>query len=82
MKTFVYLAFVGVTLVWLIAVYSFAIESWPAFSLDLSPVDAGTRAAYDQAVAWHVATYAAAAAIPPLVAFGLMRALLGLGGRK
>lgn len=82
MKTLIYVLLAVVSVVWIAAVYFVAIDTWPAFSLDLSPVDDGTRSAYDAAVTGHIVRYALAAVFPPLIAFGVMRALLGLTGRR
>ncbi|MEO1206947.1 MAG: hypothetical protein AAFV45_11500 [Pseudomonadota bacterium] len=82
MKTLMYLVWGVVTLVWVVAVHQVSIANWPAFSLDLSPVDEGTQSSYQSAVNWHIATYAVAAAVPPLLAFGLVRMLSALSGKR
>lgn len=54
------------SIAWIALVAYFSLESWPRMSLDLGG-DAATRALYDRAVFMHVAMYALAALVPPLV---------------
>jgi len=55
------------SLCWIAAVGYDCVRTWPRLSLDLSPGDPGTQAAYDAALSWHLFGYGAIAVVPPLV---------------
>ena len=55
-----------VALAWVAFVAREAMVGWPRVSLDMSPSDAGTRAALRNAELWHVLRHAALALIPAI----------------
>lgn len=67
--------------VWLLVVAYTAHQTWPVMSLDLGN-DAGTRAAYDNAVMSHALFYSLMGVVPPFVALALLRMFSGLLRRK
>lgn len=73
MSRLVFVIWIVVSLGWILAIGSFAYNSWPYMPLDISHSDPGTRAAYDQAVFIHAAKHAAIALFPPLVTLALVR---------
>jgi len=64
-----------VSLLWAGAISYLCFTAWPHISLDLAK-DPATIAAYNQAVMFHAARYAAIALVPPLLLLGLGRAVL------
>jgi hypothetical protein len=62
---------------WLVAAVLWAgamvyacLQSWPVFPLDLPRTDPQVQAAYNRAVAAHVAHYTLLALVPPLLVLG------------
>jgi hypothetical protein len=73
MSRLVFFIWLVLSLGWVLAVGSFALQGWPHMPLDISHTDPATRAAFDEAVLVHVGKHAAVALLPPLVMFVLAR---------
>ena len=73
MSRLVFFIWLVLSLGWVLAVGSFALQSWPYMPLDISHTDPATLAAYDDAVLVHAGKHAAVALLPPLAMFVLAR---------
>ena len=67
-------AWAALSLVWVAAMATGAIRSWPRLPLDVAGGDPQVTAAYDRAVTRHAVNWGLLAAGPPLVLLVLMAA--------
>jgi len=67
---------------WMVAVGYACVRTWPHLSLDLSHIDPSTRAAFDSAVFWHVASHGVFAVAVSLVVFGVGLGVMRYGARR
>lgn len=72
MRTIILLVWLVATVAWVIFIAYWADQTWPVLSLDLSPNDPATQAAWASAQRWHVVKLVAAAAVPPAVVLAVI----------